>query len=89
MTDRRGEIASDLDRLVKDGEFIWLSEQIRAKPEQARVELEKQLDEAEKVAKKIGNEAQDKAGKGKKTKGKADAKAKADQDRKGWSGFLL
>lgn len=81
MTDRRGEIASDLDRLVKDGEFIWLSEQIRAKPEQARTELEKQLGEAEKVAKKIAKEAKNKAGKGKKTKGKAHEKAKADQDR--------
>jgi hypothetical protein len=82
MTDRRGEIASDLDRLVKDGEFIWLSEQIRAKPEQARTELEKQLGEAEQVAKKIAKEAKNKAGKGKKTKGKAHEKAKADQDRR-------
>lgn len=81
MPDRRRQIAIELDDLVKDGEFIWLAEQIRAKPDQARKELEKQLDEAEKAARKLAKEAQGRAGKRQKAKGTAAVEAKSGDGR--------
>src|SRR5436190_7208596 len=81
MPDRRKEIANELDGLVKDGVFIWLAEQIRAKPDQARKKFEDQLGEAEKAARKLAKEAQAKAGKRRKTKDTAAVDAKSGDGR--------
>jgi hypothetical protein len=77
MPDRRKEIANELDRLIKNGEIIWLSELIRAKPGPERKKLEEQLQQAEKIARKATRTQKGKSERSKPSK-EAGAKAQAE-----------
>jgi hypothetical protein len=53
MPDRRREIATQLDRLVRDGGLIRMSEVIRTRPEEQRNDLVKKIKAGAKSAKKV------------------------------------